>query len=95
MKSVYLFNVNLDERGMFDADVLDASGNAVFKVLSDNETGEVNAVVDGYMEYPEDLDGLTEYLILLGVIEVGSVIRHSDDAETETELGEVYFPELI
>ncbi len=63
----YWYYINLDERGVFDADVRDEHGTTVFEFGSD-EDGEVDIFIDGYMDNKNDLDGLQDYLIELGVL---------------------------
>lgn len=65
------YYVNLDERGSFYADVRQADGKTVFEVRAGNELGEdeSNPVDDGFMKHLRDVDGLTQYLRSIKVID--------------------------
>jgi len=62
--------INLDERGSFYADVRDNSGNTVFEIKAGNELGEDETSIfeDGYMNHPEDLCNLADYLRNLNIM---------------------------
>jgi len=54
--------INKDERGEFNADVRDPDGKTVFEI----EGSEV--FDDGFMSDKEDLDGLKDHLVDLGIL---------------------------
>lgn len=56
------YYINKDERGEFSADVRDLDDKTVFELQSDDETGEVWAVEDGFMKDTGDIAGLELYL---------------------------------
>lgn len=70
----YEYNINLDERGSFYADVRDEDGKTVFTIKAGDELedGESSIFDDGYMKHKNDLRGLEEYLKQLGIMEPGS-----------------------
>lgn len=66
---IYVYVVNLDERGDFYADVRNArTGETVHEVRSDEE-GKVWEIDDGFMKHKDDLEGLKKYLLDLKMIE--------------------------
>ena len=62
--------INLDERGSFLADVRDEAGKVVFNIRAGAELPEDEASIfeDGYMNHPEDLCNLADYLRDLGIM---------------------------
>lgn len=58
----YYYFVNLDERGEFAADVRDENDKTVWETKG-NEVFE-----DGFMKNKNDLVGLKEYLVQLGIM---------------------------
>ena len=60
----YEYFINLDERGSFLADVRDPKGKTVFIIKAGNELSEDETSIfdDGYMDHPEDLVNLADYL---------------------------------
>lgn len=82
----YGFYINLDERGEFYADVRDKAGKTVFEVRAGGESeDESNIFEDGFMRHKNDLDGLTEYLVDLGVIPGGSKVVSMSEFESDDE----------
>jgi hypothetical protein len=65
---VFEYFINTDERGDFAADVRDASGRTVWET-----NGEV--FEDGFMKDKNDLDGLRDYLVSLGIMEDGDELN--------------------
>jgi len=57
----YEYYINLDERGIFEADVRDADGNTVFELNEDLFEG-------GWMKNKKDVVGLNEYLRTMKII---------------------------
>lgn len=71
---IYVYVVNLDERGEFRADVRNArTGETVYEIESD-EDGSIELITDGYMDHKDDLDGLRKYLISIKIIEDDSAL---------------------
>ena len=70
----FSYHVNLDERGVFYADVRNSSGRTVFEIKIDSDGGdewdswEDNIFTDGFMRHKKDIDGLKEYLVDIGVM---------------------------
>ena len=57
------YYINLDERGDFFADVRNQDGDTVFEIKG------YDIFDDGFMKHKDDLDGLKNYLVDLGIIE--------------------------
>ena len=66
----YEYFINLDERGEFYADVRNPSGETIWELKSDAETGEIWMLEDGFMENIDDLSGLHSYLLDGGLIKI-------------------------
>lgn len=60
--NAFKYFINLDERGEFYADVRNPEGETVFEIKG----GEI--FEDGWMKYKDDMAGLKEYLVHLGVM---------------------------
>lgn len=75
----YAYRINLDERGDFNADVIEEDGHELWNIQV--EDGEIGEVRDGWMKHGRDLKGLTEYLVHMGVIADGSRIVGLQEAE--------------
>lgn len=74
----YYLNVNLHERGLYNADVIDENDNIIFEI----NTELAKELVDyGYLQYipHQDLNGLKKYLIDMDVIPKNSIIYSSED----------------
>ena len=74
MPARYTYHVNLHERGTFYADVRDEDGATVYEIRSDDETGEVSQITDGFMRHVKDTDGLRDYLVSLEVLPQNSTL---------------------
>ena len=61
-KKTYLYFINLDERGEFYADVRDDSNNSIFEIKG------FGIFEDGWMRNKNDLMGLKNHLVDLGVM---------------------------
>ena len=61
-KKTYLYFINLDERGEFYADVRDDSNNTIFEIKG------FDIFEDGWMRNKNDLMGLKNHLVDLGVM---------------------------
>lgn len=74
--STYRHVVDLDERGSYLASVRDEADRTVFEIRAGAELGEDETSIfdDGFMRHRDDMDGLTEYLVHLGIIPAGSEI---------------------
>lgn len=66
----FTHHVNLDERGSYSADVRNDKEQTVFVIKSGNELeeGESDIFDDGFMKNKEDMKGLKDYLITLGIM---------------------------
>lgn len=62
----YLFWVNLDERGEFNADVRDRDENTIWEILDLDHLRDL--IEDGYMRHKGDVSGLEKYLREMKVI---------------------------
>lgn len=76
--------VNLDERGSFYADVRDASGTTLFEIRSEDD-GSIAPVEDGYMKHKNDLAGLKDYLVELGILDKGAELLSFAEFEDRLE----------
>ena len=61
-KKTYLYFINLDERGEFYADVRDDGNNTIFEIKG------FDIFEDGWMRNKNDLMGLKNHLVDLGVM---------------------------
>lgn len=61
-KMTHRYFINLDERGEFYADVRDESNNTIFEIKG------FDIFEDGWMRNKNDLMGLRNYLVDLGVM---------------------------
>jgi hypothetical protein len=68
--ATYSYYINLDERGSFYADVRNQNGNTVFEIKAGNELkeGESSIFEDGFMKNKNDIEGLRNHLIELGIM---------------------------
>lgn len=64
----YEYYINLDERGEFYADVRDEDGQTVFEIKGPE------GIEAAFMNGPNDLRGLGQYLRIMGVISKGSMV---------------------
>lgn len=62
----YTYYINLNERGMFNADVRNPDGKTVFEIPTSMDAYEM--VEDGFWKHYDDLNGLSEYLCSVGII---------------------------
>ena len=89
-KNSYTYFINLNERGIFSADVRNFKGETIFDINNQNDTeensedGTLWIVESGYMDNPEDVDGLLNYLIDMGIIDSESTLKLDDGQEEET-----------
>ncbi|WP_411840030.1 hypothetical protein [Paracoccus sp. ME4] len=66
--AVFGYSINLDERGQFYADVRDTEGNSIFEIKTPEEGGDPG-FEDLGMRHKDDLSGLRDHLVSLGVLE--------------------------
>ena len=78
---VYEFHVNLDERGIFNADVRDIETDESIYEIETDENGEIQDVVFGFMKYNDDIAGLEEYLKDIHMINEEDRIVSEEEAE--------------
>lgn len=75
MDQKYEYHINLNERGLFYADVRDDNENSVYEIkIGYGEDEDNNPIEIGYMKNTRDISGLESYLKLLGIISNGSKI---------------------
>lgn len=68
------YHINLDERGMFYADVR-RNEETIFEIKIDNTWGHQDCIFDdGYMKNKKDISGLQHYLFNLGIIKENEVL---------------------
>lgn len=63
LSSAFTYHINLDERGEFYADVRNSVGDTVYEIKG----GDI--FEDGFMKHKNDLDGLKDYLVTLGIMD--------------------------
>lgn len=76
--TIFTYHINLNERGMFYADVRrgGCNGSTVY------ETKDIMELIeDGHMKHSDDTKGLTEYLRELGLFSADDRIGTEDEAE--------------
>jgi len=68
----FQYFINLDERGSFRADVRDCTGKTVFEISAGDELaeGESSIFEDGLMRHKDDLEGLREHLVEIGIMDI-------------------------
>lgn len=66
----YQYHINLNERGVFYADVRDEYGETIFEIKG------FDIFEDGFMDHDADMLGLGGYLIDLGVIPEESFLSY-------------------
>lgn len=75
--ATYLYIIDLDERGAFRAHVEHAqTGEVVYNIYGGDELepDETNIVDDGYMRNYNDIDGLTNYLKMAGIMSANDTL---------------------
>ena len=60
---IFHYYINLDERGEFYADVRDHDENTVLELFG------TDIFEDGYMRNKDDLNGLRDYMVVMGICE--------------------------
>ena len=77
---VYNYHINLNERGSFFADIRDDDENTVYEFEAGNELKEYESSIfdDGWMKHPEDIGGLAEYLMDIGIMKSGDVLVNAN-----------------
>lgn len=74
----FTYHINLDERGSFCADVRNSEEETVFTIKSGDELpeGETSIFEDGFMKHKDDMSGLEDYLMEMGIIPIGATIQN-------------------
>lgn len=76
MSKNFGYYIDLDERGEFSADVRNQKGKTVFEI-SGFEIFE-----DGFMKHKEDISGLQDYLVDLGILDQGDKLHDMETFES-------------
>lgn len=87
------YYINLDERGVFHADIRDADGTSLMTITNESFDedgahdgyGEIELVETGYMKHGNDLEGLCEYAVAMKIIPSGSRILDMSSFESWLE----------
>lgn len=74
------FYINLNERGSFYGDLRNMDGTTVLEIKS-NDDGEIDLIEDGYLKHNQDLAGIAEYAVTVGLIPAGASVLSSNDFE--------------
>jgi hypothetical protein len=79
--------VNLDERGLYSADVRNPYDEIVYSIKSTEQMNQL--IEDGFLKYKadQDLNRLTKYLMKLDIIPNGSQIYSQEEFENSMEKG--------
>lgn len=73
---IYKYYINLDERGMFYADVRNLNDKTIFEIKINPPYGVYDNIFEnGYMKHKNDLKGLEEYLKQLGIMEKRGILE--------------------
>lgn len=81
LDSVY-FEVDLDERGRFNAGVRALlSDETIYYISSEDNNGKISLIEDGYMKHEEDIAGLEKYLKSNNIINQDVMLVDFDKAE--------------
>ena len=90
--AVYTYWINLDERGSFRADVRNSNGKTIFNILAGDELGpdESSIFEDGWMKHKNDLEGLREYLVHLGIMSKETKLVDGIKSEDEQRSKDYY-----
>lgn len=82
----YLYVIDLDERGYFNAHVEDDDGKVVYEFSNDDsEDGSLSIIEDGFMKHTRDVRGLQDYLRDMDVIGSRDYIVSADDVNRISE----------
>lgn len=91
--SVYSYHINLDERGLFYADVRDEGNDTVYELKRGYGEDEDNDLVEmGYMKNDNDISGLEDYLKSIRFIEPDSKIipaHEIDEASMNEDVDDI------
>lgn len=82
---VYGYYINSNERDKFYADVRTPTQKTVYGVMSDDETGEIPEVEDGFMKSGVDVIGLEKHLKQLNLIPHDAKILSRREFEDEMD----------
>lgn len=89
----YTYHINLDERGLFYADVRDASGTTVWEIREPNESG-YSIFDEGYIRHKNDIAGIERYLRDLKIMTVDDYLTDDDEDVFETSVDDDWKPEM-
>lgn len=91
----YIYVINLDERGIFSADVRDPNTQeSLYEINIDGDDDSGNIFEDGFMKNKDDISGLEKYMISLGILNKNDeIVEESDYEEPEEESGDEEFAE--
>jgi len=71
--TTYQYYINLNERGLFFADVRrESDGKTVYEIHG------FDIFEDGYMVHPDDLSGLQSYLIDMSILPIKSELKRGN-----------------
>lgn len=70
----YRYHINLDERGMFYADVRDRNDETVYEIKSDFD-GIIWQIEDGFMRDKNDIEGLEIYLKEIDILPYEGILE--------------------
>jgi hypothetical protein len=73
----FFYYINLNERGSFRADVRNEADETVYEIFAGDELaeGESSIFDDGYMRHKDDLYGLLDYLVDVGIARAGDTLQ--------------------
>lgn len=84
-KQELIYVIDLHERGYFRSHVEDSNGGVLYSLSNEEENedghvfnGDLWLVEAGYMKHCEDVSGLHDYLIQMGVVRQQSTMRLLD-----------------
>lgn len=81
LRNLYGYYINLDERGMFYADVRNAWDETVFEINSERD----DLVEDSFMRDRYDTEGLGRYLTRLGILPPDAELMPRRDFEARLD----------
>jgi hypothetical protein len=66
---------DLDERGEYQAHVLDMDTDEIIMTIQNDEDGVLYLVEDGFMKNIEDMDGLLWHMVDVGLAHKGDTLK--------------------
>ncbi len=88
---MYWYCIDLDERGQFQAHVQGRNNDDIFSI--DDIDDLQNIIDDGFMKNKDDVDGLQNHLIDMGILKTGDILT-DDEPDWYEELNESKVPIL-